>query len=432
MDLDDLQRHWNEWGRRDPYWAIISRPDRRGNRWDLDEFLRTGVDEIDELLAWLRGAATSPSRPGRALDFGCGVGRLTQALARTFAECDGVDIAPSMIERAERAEPVRRPRATTTSTTATISSLFADGVFDLIYSDIVLQHIAPEFSARVRARVHTRARARRRRGVPAAEPPARRPTRRASASRRSPTTPSAPRSFPPTTTLEIEAGAISTIAVDVRNTSTAPWPDDRFVTPRQPLARAPTATMLRVDDGRASDGRRRWSPATRSTSTLEMQAPTEPGAYLLELDLVIEGVAWFADRGFADRRRSRCRSCRAPPRPKMPKHRVVPVMEIHGIPRAERRGDAARQRPRHRHGARDRQGRGLARLLVHRGEAPTRGTAPPARCRDLFTGADAEHQRGFSRPAMPIGLAEHAARRRRRGSARRRTRDTRPSARNIR
>jgi hypothetical protein len=44
VDLDELQRHWNEWGRRDPYFAIISRPDRRSNTWDIDEFLGTGVD----------------------------------------------------------------------------------------------------------------------------------------------------------------------------------------------------------------------------------------------------------------------------------------------------------------------------------------------------------------------------------------------------
>jgi hypothetical protein len=52
VELDDLQRNWNEWGRRDPYWAILTRPDRQGNRWDLDEFLTTGIDEIDQLLGW--------------------------------------------------------------------------------------------------------------------------------------------------------------------------------------------------------------------------------------------------------------------------------------------------------------------------------------------------------------------------------------------
>ena len=58
--LGDLQRNWNEWGRRDPYYAIISRPDRRGNQWDLDEFLQTGgraAFQIRLVLAATLGAS---------------------------------------------------------------------------------------------------------------------------------------------------------------------------------------------------------------------------------------------------------------------------------------------------------------------------------------------------------------------------------------
>ena len=32
----------------------------------------------------------------RALDFGCGVGRVTQALCEYFTECTGIDIAPAV------------------------------------------------------------------------------------------------------------------------------------------------------------------------------------------------------------------------------------------------------------------------------------------------------------------------------------------------
>ena len=97
MDLDQLQWHWDEWGRRDPIWAILS---DHGDR-TLDEFFARGRREIDERLAHLASIGADPPR-GRALDFGCGAGRLTQALCEHFAECDGVDIAPSMIELAQR------------------------------------------------------------------------------------------------------------------------------------------------------------------------------------------------------------------------------------------------------------------------------------------------------------------------------------------
>jgi SAM-dependent methyltransferase len=329
VDLDDLQRHWNEWGRRDPYWAIISRPDRRGNRWDLEEFLQTGIDEIDELLEWLRELHVTV-RPGRALDFGCGVGRLTQALARTFAECDGVDIAPSMIERADTLNQFG-DRCRYHVNDRDDLALFPDGVFDLVYSDIVLQHIAPQFSAGY-VREFTRVLAPG--GVVvfqlpshllAADEKGMRPQSIADDAFRA-------EIVPADTALRIEAGAIEKIAVGVRNASTAPWPDDRFVNLGNHWRRA-DGEVERLDDGRASM-HQTVGPGETIDLTLEMQAPNETGDYLLELDLVIEGVTWFADRGsptvtipvqVVPR-------TAAPPTADEP---IVPVMEMHGIPRAE-------------------------------------------------------------------------------------------------
>ena len=78
----------------------------------------------------------------RALDFGCGVRRLTRALAAHFAT--GVDLAPSMMAQAQaldlehRCEFVLNARADL--------SMFPDNTFDFIYSNIVLQHMRPEYS----------------------------------------------------------------------------------------------------------------------------------------------------------------------------------------------------------------------------------------------------------------------------------------------
>jgi cyclopropane fatty-acyl-phospholipid synthase-like methyltransferase len=53
---------------------------RKGRRWTTEEFFATGVTEIAALMAEARGFGLPASRR-RALDFGCGLGRLTQALA---------------------------------------------------------------------------------------------------------------------------------------------------------------------------------------------------------------------------------------------------------------------------------------------------------------------------------------------------------------
>ena len=100
-DIRRLKQTWDELGRKDPLWAILSVPDKKGNKWRLDEFFETGRREIQDVLSYLRGRnLTSTGR--RVLDFGCGVGRLSQALAEHFDEVHGVDLSDSMIAIARR------------------------------------------------------------------------------------------------------------------------------------------------------------------------------------------------------------------------------------------------------------------------------------------------------------------------------------------
>ena len=141
-----LQETWDALGAEDPLWAVLSDPAARGNRWNPDEFFATGRVEIDRLYEHLAGHGVEV-RPGRALDFGCGVGRLTQALAARFDRVDGVDIAPSMVAAARRFNR-HGDRCTYHVNEKADLSLFDDGVFDFIYSRITLQHIPPEFTKR--------------------------------------------------------------------------------------------------------------------------------------------------------------------------------------------------------------------------------------------------------------------------------------------
>ena len=63
--------------------------------------MKTGEREI-ALLFHRLAALQLPVPHGQALDFGCGVGRLTQALARRVARVVGADISPVMIDLARR------------------------------------------------------------------------------------------------------------------------------------------------------------------------------------------------------------------------------------------------------------------------------------------------------------------------------------------
>jgi ubiquinone/menaquinone biosynthesis C-methylase UbiE len=139
MEIKDLQRDWDAFGKSDPLWAILTHPEKRGNKWDLSEFFETGAREIRELMQYIDSLAmTIPRR--KALDFGCGVGRLSQALADHFEEVHGVDVAPSMIELARRYNRYGNKCEYHLNDRPALD-LFADHTFDLIYSNITLQHI---------------------------------------------------------------------------------------------------------------------------------------------------------------------------------------------------------------------------------------------------------------------------------------------------
>src|SRR3954466_15239886 len=78
--LAQLRNTWQALGEDDPLWAILSQPDKRGGRWDADTFFAAGEQEVAAILAHC-AALARPQAHRLALDFGCGVGRLTRALA---------------------------------------------------------------------------------------------------------------------------------------------------------------------------------------------------------------------------------------------------------------------------------------------------------------------------------------------------------------
>jgi len=146
--LDDaIPRHefWDVLAASDPLWAILSDPSRRGRRWDLATFFRTGEREISTLMHQLaRLSGVESSIPlNAALDFGCGVGRLTQALATYFASVVGIDVSEGMVAHARRLNR-HGDRVTYIANARADLGVVGDRRFDLVYTDLVLQHMPPE------------------------------------------------------------------------------------------------------------------------------------------------------------------------------------------------------------------------------------------------------------------------------------------------
>jgi SAM-dependent methyltransferase len=137
-----LGRHREDWERLaevDAMWAVLTAPGRKGGRWEPEEFFATGETEIEHVLATAAGLGR-PARREEALDFGCGVGRLTRALAQRFGHALGLDVSEGMVERARTLNedvPAAEFRVNDAPDLASV----ADASVDLVYSSIVLQHL---------------------------------------------------------------------------------------------------------------------------------------------------------------------------------------------------------------------------------------------------------------------------------------------------
>ncbi len=139
MKLERLSEDWNELAEEDALWAVLAEPGKQGRRWNVEEFLATGENEVAGVLATAERLGL-PKEQGRALDFGCGVGRLTRALSSRFDECVGVDISSEMVVRARELNR-DRPNTTFVVNVAPDMSRFDEASFDFVYSSKVLQHM---------------------------------------------------------------------------------------------------------------------------------------------------------------------------------------------------------------------------------------------------------------------------------------------------
>lgn len=143
-EVRELQRVWQRLGDDDPLWAVLSQADKRGRRWKVDEFLATGQVQIDAQLAELNQLGVDPGRR-LALDFGCGVGRLTRALAGSFERVLGVDVASSMLATARDLNADLGNVRFLHNASPRIESVAEQSV-DFLYSHITLQHVPTELA----------------------------------------------------------------------------------------------------------------------------------------------------------------------------------------------------------------------------------------------------------------------------------------------
>jgi SAM-dependent methyltransferase len=136
-------RVWEYYGQHDPYYGVLTWDDYRRENLDaaaLTRFFDSGKAYIDLVLQTIQQQLDPAFHPTRALDFGCGVGRLTIPLAAICESAIGVDISPAMLKEAQKnCQRLGVTNVEFVQSDDQLSRLM--GRFDLINSFIVFQHI---------------------------------------------------------------------------------------------------------------------------------------------------------------------------------------------------------------------------------------------------------------------------------------------------
>src|ERR1700716_211173 len=131
-----MRADWNERAVEDAYYYVAF--GRKGQ--DDREFFASAADVVHALEAELKRLPPADRRARRALEIGCGPGRLMKPMSWNFGEIHGVDVSDEMI-RLAAGKLVNVPNAFPRSTDGTDLSCYQDDFFDFLYSFAVFQHI---------------------------------------------------------------------------------------------------------------------------------------------------------------------------------------------------------------------------------------------------------------------------------------------------
>lgn len=143
--VDRIRAQWTLLGETEPHWSVLTNDEFKSDQLTeaaVDAFYKSGEDSarIIDLFEQRTGVK---ARHGVCLELGCGVGRITEHLAKRFDQVIGVDISPGNLKLCnERMAAVEAQNVTTRSVSG-IEDFDALPEFDFFYSVIVLQHNSP-------------------------------------------------------------------------------------------------------------------------------------------------------------------------------------------------------------------------------------------------------------------------------------------------
>ena len=143
MIFNNTDKQWEQWGKKDPYRGVLTEDKfdiKKLNSETLDDFFDSGSQHIEKVISYIHQHLDRDFVPKKAVDFGCGVGRLIVPLSKLCEEVVGIDVSDSMLYRASKELQKRKIENCQLIKSDDKLSLLK-GKYDLIHSHIVFQHI---------------------------------------------------------------------------------------------------------------------------------------------------------------------------------------------------------------------------------------------------------------------------------------------------
>lgn len=143
--LARVERLFQHYGETDPHWSILSaeRFRRTNIRENEKEFFDSGWGSLQNMLMAARRCSISIDPTWTCFELGCGLGRVTHCLAKTFSNVIGADVsAPHLLVARETAKRFGCSNVELIQLNR-VQILDVLPAFDVFFSIIVLQHNTP-------------------------------------------------------------------------------------------------------------------------------------------------------------------------------------------------------------------------------------------------------------------------------------------------
>ncbi len=143
--LRRVEDTWSKLGKEEVYWSVITDNNFREINFEKNKnkFLEMGEWDVQRIKAALSRSGIAFEKIDTALDFGCGVGRLSISMAQKIKHVTAVDISESHLDAANKLCKELNINNIEFKKIQSLGDIKELGEFDLVFSLIVLQHNPP-------------------------------------------------------------------------------------------------------------------------------------------------------------------------------------------------------------------------------------------------------------------------------------------------